>query len=802
MANISLTIRSDFEQAERDFRELMAVSEQARAKFDKMQQSFKTENIDKFMARNRLNAVAIRATQGSTAALTAETAGLQREIQRLIRAGLSPEDEAVRKLRTEYARLNTELQEHSSVAARSSGARSTSNMLNYAYAIGMVYAALNVGRQAWSMFIEPAMQAEEAASKFQTIFGESSANVTSWADELAVAIGRSSRELQGMAADAMALISPMSGSRDAAIQMSQGLVQMAQDLASFHNVDVGEAFTALRSGISGETEPMKRFGILLTDAALAEYALSQGITRRISDMSTAEKTQLRYNAMLNSMGTAQGDAARTSGSLTNQLRALEGCINDVNVSIGERSVEGMTQLARGMAMVADQSSILVRGAQEASGAVGGLSDIMGREMQAEAYGRRLLETYDSLGLIDDILIATTADMSAALGTAGLGGIVNVMGMLKTDFGRLRVEYAVTTQQVTAMSMTLAGRYGSIEAALQNSTDSQVQQFIRLRENLERLSETAKRTLQWDLSNGWLANIASGAAGTSVVLESLTRAQAQYNQQQQQTRSSAGRRSSDRARELDQRVQFEQQWVDRVRQSLMEEDELRQYSMELRLANNEIEYERALAQAQRHQADRTNIDAYYSRQRIRIQEEESEKRTREYIGYAQTMIGNTHSMFQDIYTVMQNFGKEAKGLTYILKALAMAEAAINSYLAFTQVLADKSIWPTWARLPIAATILAAGLAKQAAIATTPISAETGISSYTVPDIRANRNDNAAVHASAGEQVTVTPRGESAESQTSVNISVGEEVIYRVVQRGISTGKININNRNIGRSVFMQ
>ena len=206
-------------------------------------------------------------------------------------------------------------------------------------------------------------------------------------------------------------------------------------------------------------------------------------------------------------------------------------------------------------------------------------------------------------------------------------------------------------------------------------------------------------------------------------------------------------------------------------------------------------------ARRHQSDRTNIDAYYTRQRIRIEQEESEKRTRQMVEYSRTMVSNLHSAFSDLLTTMQNFGHKARALVWTVKVLAMAEAAINSYLAFTQVLADKTIWPTWARIPIAATILAAGLAKQAAIASTPISAETGITSYTVPEIRTNRNDNAPVMASAGEQVTVTPRGENAESTTSVNIQIGEDTLFRVVQRGINTGKININQRNLGRSVFV-
>lgn len=214
--------------------------------------------------------------------------------------------------------------------------------------VGAVFAtiagAVGTAAVAYNRLIKPAAAAAEQVAKFNAIFGQQAAGVVGWADQLGQSLGRSSRELQGMAADMMALVQPMAGSREAAIQMSEGLVQMAQDLSAFHDVDVREAFVALRSGISGETEPMKRFGVLLTETALQEFALTQGIQKRVSQMSTAELTQLRYNAMLEKMGVATGAAERESGGLTNQLRALDGALDDNAVRIGGKMLPGMTKL--------------------------------------------------------------------------------------------------------------------------------------------------------------------------------------------------------------------------------------------------------------------------------------------------------------------------------------------------------------------------------------------------------------------------------------------------------------------------
>lgn len=278
-----------------------------------------------------------------TGGLAEKHALLKQKINELIDKGLKPENQELQKLTASYNKLDAELKQHQATQSRL-----TQGVMSYLGPLATVTGALVALRSVYTGLIQPAMRAQEATSKFNTIFGAQAAGVTAWSEQLGQAIGRSSRELQGMAADAMALISPLTGGGAAAVRMSQGLVQMAQDLASFNNVSVDEALTALRSGISGESEPMKRFGILLTETALKEYALSQGIRKRVSDMTTAELTQLRYNAMLHNMGVATGDAERTSGSLTNRMRALEDATSDQAVAIGTKLLPGMTMLVDAM----------------------------------------------------------------------------------------------------------------------------------------------------------------------------------------------------------------------------------------------------------------------------------------------------------------------------------------------------------------------------------------------------------------------------------------------------------------------
>ena len=109
---------------------------------------------------------------------------------------------------------------------------------------------------------------------------------------------------------------------DAIVDMSKDMVGLAGDMASFYNLDLETAFEKIRSGISGETEPLKQLGINMSVANLEAYALSQGITTTYNEMSQAEQVMLRYNYLMSTTADAQGDFARTQDSYANQTRLL------------------------------------------------------------------------------------------------------------------------------------------------------------------------------------------------------------------------------------------------------------------------------------------------------------------------------------------------------------------------------------------------------------------------------------------------------------------------------------------------
>ena len=190
-----------------------------------------------------------------------------------------------------------------------------------------------------------------------------------------------------------ALISGFGVAGDRATVMSQQLTQLSYDLASFHNMDVGEAFTKLQSGVSGELEPLRRLGYDLSQVRLQEEAASLGIEKNFNDMNQAEKVALRYHAIMTQFPEVQGDMARTLGTSSNQLRILKAELGQAGRAIGSIFIPALNAIlpyaTAVIRVIRDLANIIAKffgfelpeidysGVQSAAGAVGDLDDNLG-----------------------------------------------------------------------------------------------------------------------------------------------------------------------------------------------------------------------------------------------------------------------------------------------------------------------------------------------------------------------------------------------------------------------------------------
>lgn len=121
---------------------------------------------------------------------------------------------------------------------------------------------------------------------------------------------------------------------DKAAYMSKNLTQLGYDIASFYNLGFESAMQKVQSGIAGELEPLRRLGYDLSVARLEQERLNLGIDKSVSSMTQAEKSQLRYYAMMTQVTQVQGDMARTLEQPANMLRVLKAQFEQCARAIG------------------------------------------------------------------------------------------------------------------------------------------------------------------------------------------------------------------------------------------------------------------------------------------------------------------------------------------------------------------------------------------------------------------------------------------------------------------------------------
>ena len=223
---------------------------------------------------------------------------------------------SIQEAREELARASAaldQLEDHTN--------KSTDAFSRLAKAIGLVM----IARKALDTIktgIDYASDLAEVQNVVDVTFGSATEAINSWSKECLAAYGMNEVSAKRYAGTIGAMLKSSGLAGDAIVDMSKDMVGLAGDMASFYNLDLETAFEKIRSGISGETEPLKQLGINMSVANLEAYALSQGITTAYNEMSQAEQVMLRYNYLMSTTADAQGDFARTQDSYANQTRLL------------------------------------------------------------------------------------------------------------------------------------------------------------------------------------------------------------------------------------------------------------------------------------------------------------------------------------------------------------------------------------------------------------------------------------------------------------------------------------------------
>lgn len=294
----------------------------------------------------------------------------------------------------------------------------------------------------------------EVQNVVDTTFGtEGAIKVNEWARNAAEAFGESELQAKQFTSTLGAMFKSMGVGQADMEEMSMSLAGLAGDMASFYNLDPTEAFEKLRSGISGETEPLKQLGINMSVANLEAFALSEGITTAYDSMTQAEQATLRYQYIMSATADAQGDFADTSDSLANQQRILQLEIQTLAAEIGQDLMpiaqEILTIARDGIQWISENKDAL-EGLAAAAGVAATAYGVWRATLKAE-------ELYDkaAAGIKGITAALNGAEATGGLTTALSGAGTAASGMGTTILGALGPAGWATVAAVAGIGAIIA-----------------------------------------------------------------------------------------------------------------------------------------------------------------------------------------------------------------------------------------------------------------------------------------------------------------------------------------------------------
>lgn len=176
----------------------------------------------------------------------------------------------------------------------------------------------------------------ESLNVLQQAFGKSADSVIAFAKDSSQNVLLTQNAAVQAAGGFGALFTSMKIGQPASAAMSIQLTKLASDLSSFYNVDTNDALESLKSGLVGETEPLRRFGVMLNQAQIQQEAVKLGLISTTKQaMTPAIQAQATYALILEQTSVAQGDAARTAGGFANSQRIASKNLQDALMTIGQ-----------------------------------------------------------------------------------------------------------------------------------------------------------------------------------------------------------------------------------------------------------------------------------------------------------------------------------------------------------------------------------------------------------------------------------------------------------------------------------
>ena len=842
MAVIKLTVNSNFKEASKDFGQFVDTSDAAQKRMEKLKQSVDGAEFDKFS--NSLNRAksAITATRGTTAGLEQAQYRLRTQIEKMIRGGVDPLDASLTKLQKEYDKTTRQIEINTRAQKLN---EDMTKMASRAF-LGLI-GVIGVGAGASIKF---ASAIEDATASFTPLLGgvdkatqlvkmlnETAATTPFQFDNISSAAKQLLPVMQGdlkKTVDTFRMLGDTAGGNAQKLEsitrgytkamlknkvdmeslnmIAEAGVPIYSELASSMGVSVEEMMKLSSAGKITSDDLTKAFETMTTEGGLFFNGMEIASQTASGKLSTLKDVYILLGATIGDkllpawknfldIATRAGRAvtafvadgerlnrllniilpllAGVAGGLlaflviTKIIAIVKGFTTAMAVLNAVLAANPVILIAVAIAIVIAAIVLLIRNWDKVVVVLG--STVARLQARFEQFGSAISTTW------------TRAINNLKIVFLELGGIIlnKVLGAvnklldLASKIPFVGDKFANLQDSVNGFASELdQARLDAIagsDAAIQTANDEQAAAKLRAdaavsgikEESAARLSalkeqEEANSKLDTTAPNGaGGVNPATGTTDPSALadrLAQLNNVEAMANQARLSTFGDfLTARMDQEGKAGEERILF-------LQDELLRIQDLTNVSNEEKLSAEKAVQEKI-----------TEIEKKASEERVALRRKE---------------LSATGDLFSSLSELVTAYGEDNEAAVAASKALASTSAAINSYLAFTQVLADPSL-PFFLKGISAASILASGLAQQKNI----WSAETG-GSFTVPNSNgSSRVDSQTMRVNPGEEINVTPRGESSGKAMTVNVMVDKRMIWSITQEGLDANEITVSNDNL-------
>lgn len=292
-------------------------------------------------------------------------------------------------------------------------------------ALGITELTKSIGESINSA-LDYASSVSETESLLSSIYDTSVSEVISWADNTSKAYGLTALTAKNYVSTISAMLLNMGiESEDTVKTMSVNYAKLAGDLASAFNMNAEDTFNSLSSAVSGSTESVRKFGLILTEANLNEYLLSKGIETSFSALDEQNKQLVRYAYIMEQTSDIHGDFSRTSDGFANQTRQLSNSWQEFLTLLGQYALPIIKPVIEWLAMAIEYAKAVVVA----------VADILGVESDVSSTSDNIKDnTSTILSDTKDTASAQNATTAAIKKTnAALKASVKLLDLYTLDF---------------------------------------------------------------------------------------------------------------------------------------------------------------------------------------------------------------------------------------------------------------------------------------------------------------------------------------------------------------------------------